>query len=120
MPVLRWSYIAPATLACLLAFTASAFAECAWVLWQKSELLPSQGEIPTKWESLEAHQSKDACESRSLQVGETWRKTYSSSPDVLAVTPGPASLLVMSKDNTVFLLSRRCLPDTVDPRGPKR
>ena len=75
----------------LLTSAATASAECAWVLWGHGEW-PVKGAIrvlPT-WQPLDSTKTLDTCTRAQM----TWHGDY---PDFRYV----------------------CLPDTVDPRGPK-
>jgi hypothetical protein len=99
------------TTLCLFALATSA-AEGAWVLW--SSVL-KEGD----WEPIGAfdydRDSQKVCETERLkhveadyQLGvETYEKTGITTPERLR------SLRVLVEN------SHRCLPDTIDPRGPK-
>jgi len=100
----------------LLASTATASAECAWVLWQETHtdpIAPGRAQDPvvlirgeSRWEIHGTHATKDQC----LTSAESkW-------PDVRRQR-GP-----VGRDGKVVALTMtdlKCLPDTVDPRGPK-
>ena len=84
--------------ACLLGFAPSAAAECAWVLWQ---------DVPSKsgrWHLDVGAQvvfpTRDACEQQLKARSELLNEVNRTA------TASGAPFLV-------------CLPDTVDPRGPK-
>jgi hypothetical protein len=83
----------------LLTSAATAYAECAWVLWTRTKEPGVAGwwNGPT-WKAHSAYTSKSACE------------------DPLGILPKAASdpIGVSSRD-----LNVKCFPDTVDPRGPK-
>jgi len=89
-----------ASLCFLLGAPASASAECAWVLWVHTEDKGLRGwwDGP-KWTPRSAFASKKECE------------------DPLGIrskgAPGDDPLDIRSKQSWI------CLPDTVDPRGPK-
>ena len=81
-------------LCCLLAVTASAQGKGAWVLWMQS----TTGGRPeyTKIDSF----PRDV-PGRPQTICTRWAKTFGENPNY--------------RDKTFV-----CLPDTVDPRGPKR
>jgi hypothetical protein len=82
----------------LLASAAPGYAECAWVLWQQLFEPDARGKpnldkpLPGQHEPLKAFNSLRSCESALAILN--------------AAKPEASNLLV-------------CLPDTVDPRGPK-
>ena len=75
----------------LLTSAATAYAECAWVLWT-SRLKGSE----TRWETLEAFRVKEECDKRAVSLVNDFNPRH----------PNAA-------------VDTRCLPDTIDPRGPK-
>jgi len=79
----------------LLTSTATAHAECAWVLWARN--VTAEG-----WQIGKAYMDRAGCEAAIQKV---WESSDALNKDV-DKPPVPRADL-------------RCLPDTVDPRGAK-
>jgi len=91
-------------LLCLLALATSAQTEGTWMLWMMGASSPwdSVGTFPTREQCMEAlHQQAQAVEKLGLKVTE-------DAPD--------GSFAATDADRDI---RGQCLPDTIDPRGPK-
>ncbi len=99
---------------CLLASVAPTSAECAWVLWSKLQ----SGQVTMAYEPIRAVETRQRC------VSEIAKQVQAT-----AVPAGLSRLVLGSGDSTSVLMMSGlnirdqwdflCLPDTVDPRGPK-
>jgi len=79
----------------LLTSATTARADSAWVLWELGQV------EPRTWRLITAFSGERACvDVRRLMVRERYIEQYWDSPSTYETL--------------------RCLPDTVDPRGPKR
>ena len=109
------------TLLCwLLVLTAAASAECAWVLWLRKVWTVAPAE-PT-WLSLQAPTlTYAACESGlAARVKDTVAKQLPQNVEIAASGPRVTKTIHRSDGRSESHIVRYlCLPDTVDPRGPK-
>lgn len=99
-------------------WTSLAWGECAWVLWKTVARMTDQPQvearppIPVRGEATQA-----ACEAEKRRELDDGRRAAGLKPEasdtfVMTVTKG--------EHQTALMISFQCLPDTVDPRAPKR
>ena len=108
------------TLLSLLILATSASAECAWVLWREATLSYLATDVPDstpladpkafsrhvqQWEIYGAYKARDDCIAQIAIVN-------SGKPEPQTVVSGGRVVALRTTD-------LNCLPDTVDPRGPK-
>jgi hypothetical protein len=108
----------------LLASVGTASAECAWVLWKREVLLGNADAVERPWEPPQAVPDHGACEAAETEVlkniarsraqGGDWISTGVTGNLVITLYRDPEGKLVMTESQEF-----RCLPDTIDPRGPK-
>ncbi len=110
----------------LLTSTATAYAECAWVLWEQTttwKASPKNVE-ETQWAPVTAASAQPICESsKANRIRQRVRNISSASRPKDTITPIDDSVMWSweEPDDTkgAQLFRFLCLPDTVDPRGPK-
>jgi hypothetical protein len=113
----------------LLTSAATAYAECAWVLWEDVTTFDARGEWPHEWSIIIASPNPQDCQNfraaATKDRADRWRNIpRPPGADPTTASPGPS---VKSEGNQVTVSGASgvtsyrylCLPDTVDPRGPK-
>jgi hypothetical protein len=93
MRLRRASVIVPLS---LLAWAATASAECAWVVWHGG-LNPPPGIQPWEvWQPTQSYSKEQPCQAYADRMNDLGKR-----------------------DTSQYKFTCVCLPDTVDPRGPK-
>ncbi len=103
----RSSTIVLGALLAILTVTSAASAECAWVLWSQTFFV-NKG---TTWAVQRAYAEPNQCNVVAQSMAEEFAKTEKGT--VTQLPTGPEVVVI---GGTVRYA---CLPDTVDPRGPK-
>ena len=86
----------------------------AWVLWNSSH------EARGRWQPLEGFETRDECSKELYQIGIKMTEA--------AIKRGEKNETYVILENAIHIQSKdgssyesfRCLPDTIDPRGPKQ
>ena len=105
----------------LLAFATSASADCAWLLWHEQEENYFASSSKKTWTTPLAYPDRSACVAVIAERVNSWQRIRSTQQEVRPASNGTAAeFITWMNDRRGFLLDRvHCLPDTVDPRGPK-
>ena len=96
----------------LLTWSATAYAECAWVLWLEQTTLRG-GDKQVEWVPTGVQTSRDCYDSLKSTM-----KTQSK-PEPGSTLEVRGNQIVRKSGFATSILAYSCLPDTVDPRGPK-
>ena len=91
---------------CLLTSAATAYADCAWVLWSGEGMGPQ-----TVWSIGPSFESRDKCAAEAASIVATYVKSGDQ-------RVGEYIIVRAGRLTRVFQVE--CYPDTVDPRGPKK
>jgi len=101
------------TASLLLSFVSTACAECAWVSWS-IEWYDASEDLPSS--VVQAVATRADCLDAMERTAETLKKAMHTDAGIGRDPRDPWAVFVFGKGHSVTL---RCLPDTVDPRGPK-
>ena len=96
----------------LLAWAATAHAECAWVLWLEQTTLRG-GDKQVEWVPTGVPTSRDCYDSLKSAM------KMQSKPEPGSTLEVRGNQIVRKSGVATSILAYSCLPDTVDPRGPK-
>ncbi len=102
---------------CVFAVVATAAADCAWVLWKQPTALKGGDGA---WGLWTAYPTVTAC-TQALDSREIEARKGIPFTDISRRAPTDLFLMFREGDSGVFTsgISWQCLPDTIDPRGPK-
>jgi hypothetical protein len=98
----------------------TAAAECAWVLWKEHTGSGGRG-FPggTNWMMESLWNERGECELRARMSVQREVQTWSGVPNMKVRTGDDGTLVAVVSPDGYWFQHFRCLPDTIDPRGPK-
>ena len=107
----------------LLASAATAYAECAWVLWSHG-VVTGTTTTDHGWRTHGAFPAHTDCMKAAENHATNQAALYKRDPsrsDALAIqaTTGVWELTTFAKSGEIVSVAFPCLPDTLDPRGAK-
>ena len=107
--------IIPMTLLCLMLLTSSASAGCAWVLWEQVSSTGERSDLKTEHRIVAARPTEGECRAFVAQTAKGRAAQWGPSAKV----SNENSSVFVAVEKTAIKWDYRCLPDTIDPRGPK-
>jgi hypothetical protein len=124
----RTIWVVVALTALVLGVPRASGAACAWLLWLEEKNWGHIGKLH-EWEILAVHDARDACaldlKDRLTKLAAHTRQRVAERParKRLTITEDAVSTQFLLTDEKVpsggMTIRFRCLPDTIDPRGPK-
>jgi hypothetical protein len=96
----------------LLTSVGTASAECAWVLWVHFK--PVDTDV-SRWEVGSGSTTVAECAAARTQKQEHWKRSASRMPKAYLL----GDTMFVPSDGRLAAWEAVCLPDTIDPRGPK-
>jgi hypothetical protein len=114
----RWPSIIVATVCCLFTVATPAYAACAWVLWHDDQSTDTRGNAPPRqWYLVASYPTAAEC-TKAIDIREADARKAKWIVDRKATT----DLFIgqqLSNSPYRVMSGYQCMPDTIDPRGPK-
>ena len=101
---------------CLVALATSASADCAWVLWRDTK---GGGSPEPDVAPVSAWETRQQCQQALGREIENAKRIFKDSEVTVDMLSGSPRVWVSSSGTTSLSMRYQCLPDTVEPRGPK-
>jgi hypothetical protein len=102
-------------LAVVLFLASVGTASAAWVLWVESRSVRGPREGRREWDIEQSFAQRAECVTEMDTVQKYWREKTRNP----LVRLNDTHLIMPARDDGYWHTEYRCLPDTVDPRGPK-